>query len=416
MSSPEKVTDAKVALFAPLRERRFALILAAAAVTLLGDGLYFVALAWAVYSVSDAPTTLAIVWLAFNLPHALALLFGGALCDRLDRRLLLVVSTLASGLAVSSIGLLALSHQLSLWTLLIPVAFYGASEAVYGPSFDAAIPDCCERASLPQANALYRFVRPITLRIAGPILGGVTIATLGVAATFLLDGASFAASALVLLALGPLPAAPAEIRGKIVAEIKAGIRYARSVGWLWTTLLMSGVRMLVVWGPLFVLVPYLCKHSLGGGASAYGKLLAAGGVGAIIGSLAIGKLGLPRSRPLPVLYLFACLEVLSMAGLGLSPSLPVAMVAAACYFGFASIGMVMFGTLLGQRVPRELLGRVSSLDWLTSTVPILASYALVGPLAALLGASTTMVGAALLGLVGIVTIFACSPSLRHAGA
>src|SRR5215210_6411955 len=98
-------------VFAPLRDRRFALLWAGMTVSLIGDGVLLVALAWQVYELSDAPTALSVVGVAMTVPHVALLLLGGVASDRLDRRRLMMVSDGVRGAAVGLLGLLSLTGQ-----------------------------------------------------------------------------------------------------------------------------------------------------------------------------------------------------------------------------------------------------------------------------------------------------------------
>jgi len=109
-------------LLSPLRERDFALLWAGMTVSLLGDGIYFVAIAWQAYSLSDAPTALAVVGVAWTLPIVVFLLIGGAISDRVERRRVLLIANLVEALAIGLIGVLAVSGDLRLWMLLALVA------------------------------------------------------------------------------------------------------------------------------------------------------------------------------------------------------------------------------------------------------------------------------------------------------
>jgi MFS family permease len=93
----------------PLRERDFALLYTGVAVSLIGDGITLVALAWQVYDISNTPTALSVVGLAWTLPMVAFLLFGGVLADRIPRRSVLIAADLIRGASLAGIGLLSVS-------------------------------------------------------------------------------------------------------------------------------------------------------------------------------------------------------------------------------------------------------------------------------------------------------------------
>jgi DHA3 family tetracycline resistance protein-like MFS transporter len=144
-------------------------------VSFLGDGLYTVAIAWQVYSLSNAPTALAVVGVAWMLPQVLLLLLGGAISDRFERRLVLMLSDGIRGAAIATIGVLAVTGTLELWHLIVLVAVYGTGSALFLPSFTGIVRDVVPRDLLVEANSLDQFVRPLCVRLIGPAVGGVLI-------------------------------------------------------------------------------------------------------------------------------------------------------------------------------------------------------------------------------------------------
>jgi DHA3 family tetracycline resistance protein-like MFS transporter len=166
-----------VRLLAPLRQGDFALLWAGMTVSLLGDGIYFVAVAWEAYSLSNAPTALSLVGVAWTLPTVAFLLVGGAVSDRYERRRVLLIASAAEATAIGLVGVLAVIGQLQLWMLLVLVALYGTAEAFVNPAFDAIVPSLVA----------------ISLALTGPIAQAVG------ARTTLLGAGAIAATAFVVL-------------------------------------------------------------------------------------------------------------------------------------------------------------------------------------------------------------------------
>ena len=130
-----------LALFRPLQIRDFRLLWSGLVVSLIGDGMFLIAMAWQVYALSDSPSALAMVGLSMSIPHLLFLLIGGVVTDRLDRRKVMIGADLVRGLAVGALGVLAISGNIALWHIVALVAVYGAGTAFFGPAFDAIVPD-----------------------------------------------------------------------------------------------------------------------------------------------------------------------------------------------------------------------------------------------------------------------------------
>ncbi|MDQ3751696.1 MAG: MFS transporter [Actinomycetota bacterium] len=394
----------------PMRIRDFALLWTAMTVSLLGDGIYYVAIAWQVYRLSNVPTALSLVWAAWTLPMVGFLMIGGVISDRFDRRKVMITSDILRGLAIAVIGVLSLTQTLELSHLFVLVALYGTGEAFFGPAFGAIVPDLVPRNLLVEANSLDQFVRPLMLRMTGPALGGATIALFGIGEAFLLDAGTFALSAIALMAMSARPIARSGGGQSAVREMKQGLSFVRSHTWLWGTLTAASIGLLLFWGPFEVLVPYIVKNQLNGDAADLGFVYAWGGVGAILAALVLGQRGLPR-RHMTFMYAAFGISIGVTAGFAFATSMWQAMAWSFISGGTATAGMVVWGTLMHTLVPREMLGRVTSLDWTMSIGLVPVSFALTGPAAQLFGVDRTMIGAGIAGGV-VFTAFLFLPGMR----
>jgi MFS family permease len=382
----------------PLRNRDFRLLWAGMTVSLLGDGIYIVAIAWQVYELSNAPTALAVVGVAWTLPMLLFVLVGGVLSDRFDRRTLMLVSDVVRALAIGAIGVLSVTGALELWQVLVLVAFYGAGDALFVPAFQAIVPDLVPTEHLLQANSLDMLMRPLALQLIGPALGGVAIAVAGTGAAFLLDAGTFVVSACLLLAIPrrPLPQRGATSVRSVFHDMREGYRFVRSITWLWGSLVAASFSLLFSFGPAQVLLPYVVKNELGGSAGDFGLALAAAGLGSIGAALVLGGRSLPR-RHITVMYTFWGLTGFGVALWGLATGLWQIVLISILRGAGVTVGTVIWMTMVHTRVPRELLGRVASFDWMLSLSLIPVSFALTGPIAEALGPRETLVAAGVLG-------------------
>jgi MFS family permease len=399
-----RVTNARI--LQPLRNRDFALLTTGRTISLLGDGFFFVALAWQVYDISNVPSALSIVGVAHTLPMVLLVLIGGALADRYDRRKLMIWADLIRALAIGALGILSLSGAIELWHVIVLIGFVGLGDAFFNPASSAIVPDIVPEHDLAQANSLLATLRPLMVRLLGPAAAGLIIAVAGNGVAFLIDSASFAVS---MVAIYAMHTRPHEVEGEhgvrqTVSNIMVGLRYVRSKPWIWATLVSAMLSLLVFLGPVEVLVPFLVRNQLELGPDALGLIFAAGGVGAILMALTVGARGLPRRR-VTVMFLCWSIGVALMATYGVMTALWQALIASFILHGLFQLGEVIWVTMLQQNVPRHLLGRVTSLDWLISLGLVPLSYAITGPLSATLGPSTTMVATALIGAVLMISLF-----------
>lgn len=380
-------------------------------ISFLGDGLYTVAIAWQVYALSNAPTALAVVGVAWMVPQVLLLLIGGAVSDRFERRIVLVLSDVIRGAAIASIGVLSVAGSLRLWHVVVLVAVYGTGGAIFAPAFTGIVRDVVPRDLLLEANALEQFVRPLCVRLIGPAVGGILIGVVGAGSAFLADAGSFVFSAAAFLMMRTR-SVPDSARQSIRRDIAEGVSYVRSRTWLWATLGASALSLLFFLGPVYVLMPYLVKNSLHGGAEGLGLVFAAGGVGAIVAALLRGQLGAPR-RPLTVAYLAWAGTAFSLVGYAVVDSVWQAMLVSFFSVGCLATGGIVWTTVLQQSVPGRMIGRVSSLDWVLSLGLAPVSYALTGPIANVLGARTTLLDAGIVSGVVLLLVLLV-PSVREA--
>jgi MFS family permease len=399
-------------VLAPLKERNFAYLWTGMAVSLVGDGVLLVALAWQVYGLSNSPSAMAGVGIAMTVPHVAFLLVGGVASDRFDRRTVMILSDAVRGTAVGLLGLLTVTGTLHLWYVFPLVALYGAATAFFGPAFDALVPDVVPPEHLTQANAIEQFVRPAGHSLAGPALGGLLLATAGSGPAFLVDAATFAVSIACLLQVRPRgPAADPEPAGDgLLSDVKEGFRFVRGNAWLWATFLAATFAYLLFTGPVEVLLPYLVKNDLQAGPGTLGMLLAVGGVGGLAASLVMGWLGAPR-RCITFIYVAWTASTFVLVGYGLASAAWQAMVVSVVFNALEAAGTVVWLTTKQRFVPRALLGRISSFDWFISTGLVPLSFAVVAPLAAAIGAANTFLVAGVLGSA-VTLAFLFVPGVR----
>jgi|tagenome__1003787_1003787.scaffolds.fasta_scaffold20976474_5 MFS family permease len=394
---------------APLRHRDFRRLWIGMTASLLGDGVFVVAMAWQVYELSNAPAALSMVGIAMTIPTIVLLLFGGVVSDRVERRRVLIGSDVLRGAAVAVMALLSLTGSLELWHMMVLVAVYGAGTAFFGPAFDAIVPDLLPENELAQANALDQFVRPVAFRLVGPMMGGWMIAGFGVGTAFALDGITFAVSAAAALSMRALPAAEAG-GGSMLREIRVGLSFVKANVWIWGTLVSAAFAYLLFLGPTEVLLPYVVKNDIGGSAGDLGLVFGAGGLGAVLCALAMGTRGSPR-RPILFIYVTWTFATVAVAGYGISSAVWQLMAASFVFNALETAGTIVWVTTKQRHVPSALLGRVSSLDWLISIGLLPVSFALTGPVAAAIGAQETLIMAGVVG--SVITVSAlCLPGMR----
>jgi MFS family permease len=184
-------------------------------------------------------------------------------------------------------------------------------------------------------------------------------------------------------------------------DLGEGFAYVRAHAWLWGTLVGAAMFLLFTFGPFEVLLPYIIRNDLGGGAATFGTVLAAGGAGSFVGAVVVGRIGLPR-RHVTFMWLAWCVGDVLFVGLAVADAAWQMCLFAFLSFSLGTAALVVWNTLMNTLVPPELLGRVSSFDWFVSIGLTPLSFAVTGPVAAVLGARTTL---AVAGLLGAATFF-----------
>lgn len=401
----------RLRILQPLREREFALFWLGWTVSLVGDGFFLVAIAWQVFDLWNSPTALAVVGVAETIPIVAFVLIGGVVTDRFERRRVLIASSALRGACVALLGVLALTGAIELWHIFVIAAFFGAGQAFQGPAAGAIIPDLVPRNLLVQANSLSQFVRQAAFAFVGPALGGLVVHALGTGTAFLIDAGTFAFAIAMLALLRPQAAkAQSDEPTSMRRDIAEGLRYVRRTVWLWGTLAWAFAAIFLVYGPFTVLLPFLVRNDLGGDAGDLGLVFAAGGLGAILVSLAVGQMGLPRRHItfMYALWMVACLQIAAYALAGVPWH---AMVISFAGEGCWAAGLIVWVTLMQRVVPAELLGRVKSVDWLLSLGLVPLSFAVTGPLAGWLGVQAVLLIAGV-SASALTAVFYFLPGMR----
>src|SRR4051794_4085133 len=334
------------------------------------------------------------------------LVAGGLLADRYDKRRQLLVADAVRLAAVGTAGALSLAGSLEIWHLVALSFVFGAGEGLSGPAMSAIVPELVPADTLVQANALQQSLRPIALRFVGPALGGLTVALVDVGGALLVDAATFAVSIACLLAMQARAPVRAEEHEPLLRQVREAAVFVRGQTWLWATLIMAALALLVFYGPTEVLLPLRVDHDLDGTAGQFGLVLAAEGVASVIGTFAIGHLGMPR-REITVLYWVWGLAGFALIGYALASAVWQLALFSFLFGLFSGAGNPIWATLMQVRVPPSLRGRVASLDWLVSVGLTPVSFALTGPLAAAFGAGAVLLAAGIVaGGVTFVALYA----------
>ncbi|MGH7692081.1 MAG: MFS transporter [Candidatus Dormibacteria bacterium] len=371
-------------MVAPLRERDFRLLWSGNLVSLLGDGIFTVALALEALAVDHRPTGLAFVLACRTVPSIAFAIVGGVVVDRISRRTAMLLADLARGIAVAVVAVLVVSHLISLWQLIAMAIVFGVADSFGEPAFLAVVPEIVPTQLITQANALTTTSAQLASNLVGPALGGVAVGVVGLGGAFGLDTASFAVLLVCLLFLKT--GGRAEPSGRsFLAEAGDGIRYIASRRWLYLLLLGAAFANLVGMGPYLVLLPVMVRNVLHGSALVLGLVYAASGASGVTAALVVARLGSPRHL-VETMWAAYCLSGLAVAGVAFAPDAVVTGALSAVSAGLVVYGDVLYFTRLQTAVPQRLLGRVSSVSFVMVMTLTPVGTVLGGVLAATLGA------------------------------
>lgn len=408
---------------APFRHTAYRRLALALILQTLAAGMWAVSVVWEVIRLGGGPGALSIVATAGAIGVILPALLGGVVADRVPQKTILLVVTTVELVGMLGVAVLAATGHTSITVLAAVGLLIGLAMAFYYPAYTAWLPALVEESDLMAVNGFEGMVRPTLHQALGPALAGSIIAAVNPALAMSVCAAVSLGGVLALFTV-PKTAVRRDLsQGSGAAgvagawqDMREGFRFMVRTPWLLATLLFASVLVLAIMGPIEVLVPFLIKDRLGGGPQDHAWVLAAYGLGSAVGSLVMGSMRMPR-RYLTVMNVLWGAGAIPLALMGVSREL-WQVVAAAAVLGVAfGMGTVIWGTLLQRRVPPELLGRVSSLDFFVSLALLPVSMALAGPVSHWLGLTATFVIAGLLPVVvAVVAILAArlpEDELRH---
>jgi MFS family permease len=307
------------------------------------------------------------------------------------------------------LAVLDATGHLSFGALIVLAALVGLGDGFFYPAVGGIIPLVVDAPLLPSANSLMGVARWGGF-VIGPPLAGFLYHGAGSASVFAIDALSFVASAVLMVLARPrsVDVSPGE---STFGEIREGARYVATIPWLWVTIVLFAVVLMLQLAPLQVLLPKLVRDQFDRGVGAYGVVAAMVGVGTVTGTLLFGYLQ-PRRRRGTLTYVLFTVNSLAIVGLALSPwyelALGLALVRGVCV-GF---GVAVWETMLQELVPGRLLGRVVSLDFFGSFGLMPVGLALWGALAGVAPPGALIAAGALLSAVMIASVLT-RPWLRE---
>jgi MFS family permease len=376
--------------------------------SLIGDGIAPIALAFAILDLTDSATDLGIVLAAHSIVLVALVLVGGVIADRISPRRAMLGADLARTVSMGLIAALLLAGVAEIWELAVLYAIDGAATAFFNPASSAIVPQIVPGRRLQEANALLNFSRWMG-KVAGPALAGVLLALGSPGSALAVDAGTFAVSAACLWGVR---APGVRIQGEgetFLRELRHGWKEFSSRSWMVAVVLSAAATNAIFFPAFQVLGPTVAHDSLGG-SSSWALIAALWGVGGLLGGLV--ALSIRPRRPLLVGEGFILLFPLPIAMLAIPSSTAVIAAGALVAGSTVSLAEILYETTSAQHVPPQALSRVIAYDWFGSLALEPITLALIGPIAAGLGISTTLwIGTAAMTLCLLAVLLV--PSVRR---
>ena len=392
--------------FDALRERQFRLLFTGQIVSLFGDALTGVALAFAVLDLTGSATDLGYVFAAKTIPLVAFLLIGGVFADRLPRRAVMLVADVVRFGAQGTVALLVLTHTVHIWEFVVLQAVSGTASAFFNPASTGLTPLTVSPERLQQANAL-RGLSMASTGIIGSAVSGALVAGVGAGWALAIDAATFIVSAYFLAQLR-LPPHVQLAAQSFLGDLREGWHEFASRTWVWVIVLAASLGNMMT--SVFVVLGALVARESLGGAGAWAAILAALGVGSLIGGLVSLRV---RVRH-PLFFGSSLLGFLALPTALLALRAPVVVIAAGALLagGGNMIFNAFWETALQQHVPASALSRVSAYDWFGSLAFAPIGFVVAGPAADAVGVSTTLwMSTAVILAMALLAV--ATPSVRH---
>jgi MFS family permease len=378
----------------PLRHRDYRLLFAGQTVSLFGSMITYAVLPYHMYQLTGSSLAVGLLGLAELVPLLLTAFVGGALADAVDRRRLGIWTDVA--LASGSAALIVVASTGGApWMLYATAAWMSGVAALQRPTLESLVVRLLPRDDMPGAAALSMFRGSLAM-IAGPAVGGLLIASIGLAPTYAADAISYGCSLVCLALMRPAPPA-ADAEAPSFRAVAEGLRYARSRQELVGTYVVDFIAM--VFGMPLALFPAMAERF--GGPTALGALYSAPAVGALIASVTSRWTRLVSRHGLAVMVA-ASVWGAAIVLFGLCSGLWAAVFWLAVAGGADAVSGIFRMTMWNQTIPDALRGRLASIELVSySSGPLLGHFE-AGLVAAAFGVTASVISGGVLCIVGVI--------------
>ncbi len=406
----ENATGLKLILRA-LRHRNYRLFFGGQSISLIGTWMQQIAMSWLVYRLTHSAFLLGVVGFTSRIPTFLFAPLAGVLVDRWSRHRLLVITQILSAIQALILAFFVLTGMITVWHIIFLSLFLGFVNALDVPARQSFVVDIVEKEEdLGNAIALNSSMFN-SARLFGPSIAGILIATVGEGMCFLLNGLSFLAVIVALLAMR-IPRRKREMQnGQVIQGLKEGFSYAFGFAPIRSMLLLLGLVSLMGM-PYQVLMPIFAGQILHGGPHTLGFLMAASGCGALAGAIYLASkksvLGLGRIIVMATSIFGIGLTAFSLSRLFLLSLFLLVLIG----FGMM-VQAASSNTVLQTIVEEDKRGRLMSFYVMAHMGMVPFGNLLAGSLADKVGAPKTIMLGGFLCILGAVMFARRLSSLRE---
>ncbi|MBV9839529.1 MAG: MFS transporter [Solirubrobacterales bacterium] len=403
-----RVLSAGRATFAALSVPNYRRYYSGQAISLTGTWMQMTAQAWLVLTLTHSSTVLGLIVALQTLPVLLLGPYGGVIADRVDKRRLMIALQSAMGLQALALGLLTVTGVVRVWEIGVLASLLGVNNAFENPARQSFMLEMVGSRHLRNAVSLNSVLVNVA-RTLGPAAAGLLIASVGDGVCFLVNAASFVAVVGSLITLDRAALRPTEPTPRARGQLREGLRYVRGTPQLAVPLLMMAVVGCLTY-EFQVSLPVMASRGLHVGATGFGFMTAAMGIGAVSGGLLVAARGKTGLRPL---VLAASAFGLAVALATIAPNLAFELVALG-FTGAASLTFMSTGnSTLQLTAAPEMRGRVMSLWFVAFQGSTPIGGPIVGWVMELLGARSGLgLGAVTCLLVALAGLAAMSRGQR----
>ncbi|NWG02814.1 MAG: MFS transporter [Syntrophaceae bacterium] len=398
-------------IFRSVSHRNYRLFFGGQGVSLIGTWIQQLAMSWLVYRMTNSAFLLGVVGFTGQIPSFLLTPFAGVLIDRWNRHRILILTQSLAMMQAFLLSALDLTGKIAIWHIILLSLFLGLVNAFDMPTRQAFVVEMIENSEdLGNAIALNSLLFN-GARLLGPSIGGMLISLVSEGICFLLNGISFFAVIIALLAMKVKPRAIQPQDSHVISGLREGFTYTFGFAPIRTLLFLLGLVSIAAM-PYTVLMPIFAKNILQGGSHTLGFLMGASGIGALVGAIYLASrknvLGLGRLIVI-ALNIFG----IGLITFALSRIFPISLILMVLVGFGMMVQMASSNTIIQTIVEEDKRGRVMSFYTMAFMGMVPFGSLLAGSMASKVGASGTVMIGGIVCILGSILFVRRLPSLRE---